>query len=398
METIQHFQISLLSKDDCWLLFEERAFMCGTPKTPNFVDIGKEIAKKCKGVPLVAKTLGSQLGFKSDINEWCKIRDNEIWEISQNEEFDLLPILRLSYYDLPYHLRRCFVFCVIFPKDAEIKKNKLIQLWMAHDLIPTVKNQAVEDIGNAIWKELCWRSFFLDEKLDRYRLYEICKMHDLAQSIMKDEYYTLDANGSSDDLRREIRHVTAMVDGCDKTSVRSIKKIGGLQSLMVNGKVVDGNITKHIFLSVLKKLPALRVLELNCDAQTQDLRYMGYLKHLRYLDISGNNQITALPDSICDLFNLQTLKLNQCPLLESLPRNTKDLISLRHLYLERCNGLKYMPRGLGKLKHLKTLSLFVLGNKERNCQLDELKELDIGGSLKIKNLERVSDVLESKPQ
>ncbi|XP_047338556.1 putative disease resistance protein RGA3 [Impatiens glandulifera] len=395
METIQHIQISLLSDEDCWLLFEERAFMCGTPKTPNFVDIGKEIAKKCKGVPLVAKTFGGQLGFKNDINEWCKIRDNEIWKISQNEESDLLPILRLSYYELPYHLRRCFVFCAIFPKDAEIKKEILIQLWMAHGLIPKDNIQEVEDVGNTIWKHLCWRSFFQDEKSYRYGIYETCKMHDLmhdlAQSVMKDECYTMEANSSSDGLRREIRHVSAMVDEFVKTSVRSLKKIGGLQSLMLNGRDVYGNVTQQICLSVLKELLALRVLELSCNVQYQDLRYMGCLKHLRYLDISGNDEITTLPDSICDLLNLQTLKLNYCSNLESLPRNTKALISLRHLYLKGCDELKYMPRGMGKLKHLKTLSLFVISNKEKDCQLDELKELNIGGSLKLKNLGRVND-------
>ncbi|XP_047307587.1 putative disease resistance protein RGA3 [Impatiens glandulifera] len=412
METIQHFQLSVLSNDDCWLLFEERAFMCGTPKTSNFVDIGKEITKKCKGVPLVAKTLGSQLGFKSDINEWCKIKDNEILEISHNEESDLLPILRLSYYDLPYHLRRCFALCAIFPKDTIIEKQRLIQLWMAHDLIPTVKNQAVEDIGNTIWQEFCWRSFFQDEKLDRYklyetwvqnkastthwgffsheekinryRLYETCKMHDLihdlAQSVMKDECYTLDAKSSSDGLGREIRHVTIMADKLDKTIVYSLRNIGGLQGIMFNGL--------HNGVNFNWKEPSLRVLE-GCR-NMQYLRYLGCLKHLRYLDISFI-YVQTLPDSICGLLNLQTLKLNYCILLECLPRNTRDLINLRHLYLEGCCRLKYMPRGMGQLKHLKTLSWFVIGKNERYCQLDELKDLDIGGSMTIKNLGKVSD-------
>ncbi|XP_047338464.1 putative disease resistance protein RGA3 [Impatiens glandulifera] len=391
METIQHFELPSLSQDDCWLLFEERAFLHGKPKPPNFINIGKEIARKCKGVPLVAKTLGSQLGFNGDEKEWCRIRDSEIWEISQNEN-SILSILRLSYYDLPYHLRRCFVFCAIFPKDTIIEKERLIQLWMAHDLIPTVNNQAIEDIGNTIWKELCWRSFFQDEKSDWYGLYEACKMHDLmhdlAQSVMKDECYTVDANSSSDGLRREIHHVTAMVDEFVKISVRSLKKIGGLQSLMLYDRYVHG---KPICLSVLKELLALRVLQLSQEVQYQDLRYLGCLKHLRYLDISNNNQITTLPDSICDLLNLQTLKLNGCFNLKSLPKNTKNLVSLRHLYLESCIGLKYMPKGMGKLKHLKTLSLFVIGMKERDCQLDELKELNIHGSLKIMKLGRVSD-------
>ncbi|XP_047339593.1 putative disease resistance protein RGA3 [Impatiens glandulifera] len=403
METVQHFQISLLSNEDCWLLFEERAFMCGTPKTPNFVDIGKEIAKKCMGVPLIVKTLGSQLSFKSEINEWFKIRDSEIWEICQNKDYDLLPILRLSYYDLPYDLRRCFLFCAIFPKDAEIKKDRLIQLWMAHDLIPTIKNQVVEDTGNTIWKELCWRYFFQDEKLDWSGLYETCKMHDLmhdlSQSVMKDECFTCDANSSNDGLSPEIRHVSTMVDEFVKISVRSLKKIGGLQSLMLNGRDVYGNVKiQQICLSVLKELSALRVLKLSCNVQYQylHLEYVGCLKHLRYLDISGNKKITTLPDSICDLLNLQTLKLNWCFKLESLPRNMKDLINLRHLYLKGCDGLKYMPRGMGQLKHLKTLSLFVISNKERHCQLDELKELNIGGSFKIKNLGSVRDASKAR--
>ncbi|XP_047320356.1 putative disease resistance protein RGA1 [Impatiens glandulifera] len=408
MRTNQHFELSHLSHEDCWLLFEERAFMCGTPKTPNFVHIGIEIAKKCKGIPLIAKTLGNQLGFKSDEIEWCKIRDSEIWEIPQESEV-LFYILKLGYYDLPYHLRRCFLFCAIFPNNAEIEKERLIQLWMAHGLIPIVENQEMEDIGNTIWKELCCRSFFQDEKLNCFGK-EICKMHDimhdLAQSIMEGECYTLEDYNSSDGLRREVCHLTVMDDEFLKKSVGSLKTIEGLQSLMLNGIDVDGNL---MFLSVLKELQTLRVLELSCHVlyqddylseifnskneskKYQDLRYLGCLKHLRYLDISGNDHITTLPNSICDLLNLQTLKLNECYNLKSLPRNTKNLISLRHLHLENCNELKYMPRGMGQLKHLKTLSLFVISNKERDGQLHELIELDIGRSLKLKNLGRVSN-------
>ncbi|XP_047337415.1 uncharacterized protein LOC124941173 [Impatiens glandulifera] len=50
-----------------------------------------------------------------------------------------------------------------------------------------------------------------------------------------------------------------------------------------------------------------------------------------------------------------------------------------------------MPRSMGQLKQLKMLSLFVIGKEESDCQLDELREFDISGSLKIKNLGRVSD-------
>ncbi|XP_047339605.1 putative disease resistance protein RGA3 [Impatiens glandulifera] len=262
METIPHFELSSLSQDDGWLLFEERAFVHGKQKPPHFINIGKEISRKCKGVPLVTKVLGSQLQSNCDENEWYRIRDSEIWEISQNENL-ILSILRLSYYDLPYHLRRCFVFCAIFPRNAEIEKERLIQLWMAHDLLPTVKNQEMEDIGNTIWNELCRRSFFQDEKFDQSGN-EICKMHDfmhdLSESVMKDECYKLDANSSSDGLKRKIRHVTVMDDEFVKNSVRSLKKIEGLQSLIFLN--VTSATDMQIFLRALKELPTLRVLEL----------------------------------------------------------------------------------------------------------------------------------------
>ncbi|XP_047340455.1 putative disease resistance protein RGA1 [Impatiens glandulifera] len=392
MKTTQYFELSPISDHDCWLLFEERAFMNEASKTPNLIDIGKEIVRSCKGVPLVSKTLGGQLRFKSDEKEWCIIRDSEIWEMSQNEK-SLLPILRLSYYDLPYHLRRCFAYCAIFPKDTIIQKERLIQMWMAHGLIPTNENQEVEDVGNTIWNELHWRSFFQENELDLEGLRTICKMHDLmhdlAQSVMKEECYIIDAKSCNVGFRRGICHVTIMVKKFDKEKFGFLKESGGLQSI-VHHPTNYGNVSKEI-LNVLKEFPSLRVFEISRNVQYQDLRNVRGLKHLRYLNLSGIISVTTLPNSICDLLNLQTLNLNYCSKLESLPRNLKDLINLRHLYIEGCNGLKYMPRGMGQLKHLKTLSLFVIGKTEREGQLDELKELDIGGSLVIKNLERVSD-------
>ncbi|XP_047339463.1 putative disease resistance RPP13-like protein 1 [Impatiens glandulifera] len=217
----------------------------------------------------------------------------------------------------------------------------------------------------------------------------MCMMHDLAQSVMKEECYTMKANSSSDGLEREIhRHVT--IDKFNEPYFCSLKEIRGSHSIMVvNCGDYDGIVAREI-LNVLKELLPLRVLEVRWYVHNQDLSYVSRLKHLRYLDIS-KSKITTLHDNICELFNLQTLKLNSCSMLESLPRNMRNLVNLRHLYLEDCDGIKYMHRGMGQMKHLKTLSLFVIGKKDRYGQLDEIKELDIGGSLTIKNLGRVSD-------
>uniref|UniRef100_K4CMW5 NB-ARC domain-containing protein n=1 Tax=Solanum lycopersicum TaxID=4081 RepID=K4CMW5_SOLLC len=50
-----------LEKEDCWLLFLQRAFGHQEDLNPNLVAVGKEIVKKSGGVPLAAKTLGGIL-------------------------------------------------------------------------------------------------------------------------------------------------------------------------------------------------------------------------------------------------------------------------------------------------------------------------------------------------
>ena len=56
--------------------------------------IGKEIVKKCGGVPLAIKTLGSLMSLKSRENEWLSVKDSQIWELPEGEN-SILPTLRL---------------------------------------------------------------------------------------------------------------------------------------------------------------------------------------------------------------------------------------------------------------------------------------------------------------
>lgn len=58
METIPRYHLDKLSIEECWSIFKDRAFSNdGAPMTPDLEAIGREIAKKCAGVPLAAKVL-----------------------------------------------------------------------------------------------------------------------------------------------------------------------------------------------------------------------------------------------------------------------------------------------------------------------------------------------------
>ena len=120
------------------------------------------------------------------------------------------------------------------------------------------------------------------------------------------------------------------------------------------------------------------------------------MKHLRYLDLS-HTAIKVLPESVCTLYNLQTLLLSYCRSLIELPANMGCLINMRHLDIRGTNLIK-MPLLMGRLKSLQTLSAFILG-KNGGSGINELRDLrQLKGSLfilKLENVVNARDALEA---
>ncbi|XP_028069922.1 putative disease resistance protein RGA3 [Camellia sinensis] len=112
--TLPIHRMACLSEDDSWSLFKRRAF--GNKRREKNLQlnlIGKEIVKKCKGLALAIKALGSPMQFKISESEWLSVKESEIWDLPDDGS-GILPFLRLSYEALPPHLRQCFPHCCIF--------------------------------------------------------------------------------------------------------------------------------------------------------------------------------------------------------------------------------------------------------------------------------------------
>ncbi|XP_057976138.1 putative disease resistance protein RGA3 [Malania oleifera] len=129
---VEPYVLEGLDEQRSWDLFKKMAFKPGE-EPQNQVDIGKEIVKRCLGVPLAIRTLASLL-YSQDTKYWESIKNKEFSKIAQKES-DILPILRISYDELPSYLKHCFAYCSLYPKDSEIKKRTLIQLWMANGFL-----------------------------------------------------------------------------------------------------------------------------------------------------------------------------------------------------------------------------------------------------------------------
>ncbi|PON78103.1 LRR domain containing protein [Parasponia andersonii] len=123
------------------------------------------------------------------------------------------------------------------------------------------------------------------------------------------------------------------------------------------------------------------------------------LIHLRYLEISHDYHLIELPETLCDLCNLQTLKINQCPSLKRLPKGIGKLVKLRNLYIYHCD-LEGLPKGIGKLTSLERLDkLLIPENNEAYFHFGDSKKgnhYQLRGSLRIDGCKNFRNVGEAE--
>ncbi|XP_050139662.1 disease resistance protein RGA2-like [Malus sylvestris] len=402
-DTAKPYTLRGLNQEDSWSLFKEMAFKDGKePENSTIKAIGKEVARKCQGVPLAIRTIGGMLHTKYHETEWLNFKENKLSRINQ-EENEILPTLKLSYDVLPSHLKHCFAYCSLFPPDYEISVPMLIRLWMAQGFIKSSgENESLEDVAYEYYMELLCRSFFQEEEKDEFGIITSCKMHDLmnelAISMSGVRSAVVDRNQKK--FHEKLRHVSFNfhVDLSEWEVPTSLLKAKKIRTFLLPCLMYNSRPCNSFCATIISNFKSLRMLSLDGMRIIKLPNCLKKVKHLRYLGLSWN-PINRLPDWIVGLSNLETLDLSGCHRLVELPRDIKKMINLRHLILEGCVGLNRMPRGLGELNGLRTLNRFVLSEnnsllRDSAAGLGELGRLkELRGELEIRNLRHEKDVM-----
>ncbi|XP_050263012.1 putative disease resistance protein RGA3 [Quercus robur] len=393
MATLPIHHMGCLSEADSWSLFKGRAFGMGrVEENSELESIGKEIVKKCGGMPLAIKALGSLMSLKNRKSEWLFVKESEIWDLLEGEN-SILPALRLSYHHLPPYLKQCFAYCCVFPKDHALEMDTLIQLWLANGFIPSKGLINLHDVGRDIFNELVWRSFFQDVKEDvlgnvTCKMHDL--MHDLAQFIMMLECSTVES-GKEMKVPKRIRHLSFTVSSKVIPWTKDIYKVQSLRSCIQTTPDYYGHYKS--LLPLLLKQKYLRVCDFRWAVKGVP-SIINNLKHLRYLDMSSS-RIKILPESTTCLLNLEVLKVDYCHDLLELPNGMKHMKNLTYLGLTDCDSLTRMPKEMGQLTCLRSLSLFIAG-KDDGYQINELKGLNLRGALCLKELNNVTNLVDAK--
>ncbi|KAF8686853.1 hypothetical protein HU200_043356 [Digitaria exilis] len=346
------------------------------------------------GLPLAILLLGRLLRRKEFPNQWKVVL--ELLK-SMERTSRLEAILALSFDDLPYHLKSCFLHFAMMPENLIHNARRLVRLWAAEGFLKPKKGESMEDIGHAYLKELVSRGMVrLVEKAAEgdicWRVTVHQRLHAMARFETQEATFLDVYDKANVPSAAAIRHLFlqnlrgAYIHHMDASfpNLRSFicdfaheggSKLNDEEPHHREGgglKIDDQyNHKNRHWLSLLRRsnggiksdqynhnnnclrLPwrskLLRVIDLQGLQVKKVPPEIGNFIHLRYLAIRSR-LLEELPTTIANLINLQTLDIKGCK-VKKLTQAFWTIPTLRHVLADKL----LLPRSVGELKDMQGL-------------------------------------------
>ncbi|OAY40597.1 putative disease resistance protein At1g50180 [Manihot esculenta] len=411
-------ELHFLSAAKSWQLFTKKAFpmLVETGSfacPPELERLGKQIVAKCGGLPLAIVILGGLLSRKEKTTcVWSRVLQSVNWQLTHDPN-KLLEILALSYNDLPYYLKPCFLYFGLFPEDLEIPAPKLMLFWIAEGFVQQRGEEAMEDVAEDFLEELIDRSMVqvverrYDGKIKACRIHDL--LRDLAISEAKECKFLEILDGYTCDSMIRARRIAIHTTLDMYLHLRHSNL--HLRSLL-RFTTSDEYLQSHQWTHFGDCHKLLRVLDLQGAIVSILPKATGELIHLRHLGLK-NTGLKRFSFPINNLSKLQTLDIRATK-LSRMPKELWKMQSLRRLYFHRIAitgrfpdhvsatnlrtlstvsiyGNNWVPNFLGKLTNLRKLGIegyHVSQTEALSNALVKLSSLEI---LQLKGADPISD-------
>ncbi|KAM0828386.1 hypothetical protein ACQ4PT_067593 [Festuca glaucescens] len=364
-------KLSALKKDDFWLLFKSHAFGDGYYEGPrNLSTIGQKIAEKLKGNPLAAVSVGALLKEHLTVDHWSNILEKEDCKSLGLSE-GIMPALKLSYDQLPYHLQQCFSYSSIFPNIQKFLGKDLVYIWISQGFVNnTCLNKRLEETGWEYLIDLVNLGFF--EQVEKEKefspdnqiWYSECGiMHDFARMVSRTECATIDGLQCTKILPT-IRHLSIVTysaynyhplnilrnEKFEENLKNAVTSVSKLRTLVLLGHY--DSFLFQLFQDIFQNSGNLRLLQMpGSSADVNSFMCLANPAHLRYLkNIMPEQTLEDVTAANGKAFpSLESLSINSCRItgkwLSLLLRHAPDL---EELHLEEILEREEWDSSLGE--------------------------------------------------
>ncbi|KAF7849751.1 hypothetical protein BT93_L0328 [Corymbia citriodora subsp. variegata] len=373
------YKMEPLRVEHSWKLFCKKTFQVNSCPS-HLEEFCEFILRKCEGLPLAIVAISGVLATKDKhrIDEWKLVCRSLRSEIDCNDKLkNLKRVLSLSFNDLPYYLKACFLHLSLFPEGHPIKRRRLIRLWVAEGFIEKKEGKTLEEVAKDYFGELLNRSLIeVAAKRSDGRV-KTCHIHDFLRDIITsrstDQGFAEIAKEENHEWPDKVRRLS--IQNTPQTLPRN-SSLSQLRSLYMFG--VEKSLMNSFLASDIK---LLNVLDMQAAPLTRFPAQVADWCYLRYLSFRFT-EVSTIPSSIGKLQNLETLDLKHTNVTE-LPVEILKLQRLRHLLVYRYKNVSYSSskfgfkalRGIGALQSLQKLCYLEADDESSSSVIRELGRL-----------------------
>lgn len=396
----KHHDLRFLRDNESWDLLQCEVFGKPNKCPPELKGIGEHIACLCDGLPLTIVVIGGVLkdylsndNISVVQNEWKKVSENvAAYSKNNDKEQRILNAVEMSYKNLSEDMKNCFLYLGVFPEDHEIPVWTLTYLWIAEGFIQSKDHQTLEEIAESNLNDLINRNLVMVEKKNPQGKVRTCHVHDVIRVFCNTKAGIKDQNlfhevkmdkGVFDPPVSEIGNYRRLCIHSHISKFISLKQLKGpkVRSFLCFNKGTFTLESKYIS-TIPVAFPLIRVLESMSFKFTHFPPRVPKLIHLRYITLSIDN-LDTLPDSISELWNLQTLLVDTKSRTLTIKANIWKLIQLRHLKTQAAIHPVAQADGDQACENLQTMTRVApkYCTKEVLQRVCNIKKLGIRGAL-----------------
>nr|XP_027125114.1 putative late blight resistance protein homolog R1B-17 [Coffea arabica] len=327
-----------LTDEESWELLRKKVFH-NEECPPALHELGVQIAKNCKGLPLIVIIIAGILATREP-DGWEEVAQRlSSYTVLGTEE--CRDILELSYRNLPDYLQRCLLYFGAFKEDQEIPIWRLKYLWIAEGFVQETEMKSLEAVAEEYMIDLIDRSLVMVAKRRFLGKIKTCHIHDLLHEFCvlkaKEENFLRFLHGNDDSCIYNVSSNIHRLGIHSKLELfeRSILFCPRLRCLLLSADGCRYPFQQPNISFVFHIFKLLRVLDLGqFNVGDRFPSEVELLVELRFLAIKGT--MRSIPSSIANLSNLETFLLDSND--AALPDTILNMNKLRH------HGSKSRPR------------------------------------------------------
>ncbi|KAG8380143.1 hypothetical protein BUALT_Bualt07G0162900 [Buddleja alternifolia] len=114
---------------------------------------------------------------------WKYIAENLNPIVNLEDDARCLKILSMSYFNLPVHLKPCFLYMGVYPEDMDIPVSLVVRLWVAEGFLKPISGKCLEEVAEDYLKHLIDRNLISVHRWGYSGKIKSCKIHDLLRDL-----------------------------------------------------------------------------------------------------------------------------------------------------------------------------------------------------------------------